>query len=83
MRNLATGELRQATDPGRALITGAWTDMDRFKVPALRGLAARPPYFHDSSAATLGDVVRHYEPELGFVLTDGQRADLVAFLSAL
>lgn len=82
-KNKTTGELRQTTDPGRALITGKWSDMDRFKVPGLRGLAARPPYFHDGSVATLEGVVRHYEAELGFVLTDAQRADLVAFLAAL
>jgi cytochrome c peroxidase len=57
--------------------------MDRFKVPGLRGLAARPPYFHDGSAATLETVVRHYELQLGFTLSDEQRSDLVAFLSAL
>jgi cytochrome c peroxidase len=82
-RNLATGELRATTDPGRALITGKWSDMDRFKVPALRSLASRAPYFHDGSARTLEDVVRHYEANLGFVFSDAQRADLTAFLSAL
>jgi hypothetical protein len=82
-RNLATGELRETTDPGRALITGRWADMDRFKVPQLRALGARAPYFHDGSAATLEDVVRFYETSLGFVFSDDERADLVAFLSAL
>ena len=35
--------------------------MDRFKTPSLRGLAARPPYFHNGIAANLTEVVRHYE----------------------
>lgn len=83
VRNKTTGELRETTDPGRALVTGLWNDMDRFKVPVLRGLAARPPYFHDGSVGTIEGVVRFYELELGFVLTDAQRADLVAFLGAL
>ncbi|MEJ7603005.1 MAG: hypothetical protein WKG01_34275 [Kofleriaceae bacterium] len=82
-RRISTGELRSTTDPGRALVTGLWADMDRFKVPGLRALAARPPYFHDGSAGTIEAVVRHYEAQLGFVLSDGQRTDLVAFLAAL
>jgi cytochrome c peroxidase len=83
LRNLATGELRATTDPGKGLVTGRWSDVDRFKVPSLRGLAARPPYFHNGIAATLRDVVRHYEVELGFDFTDAEEADLVAFLEAL
>jgi cytochrome c peroxidase len=38
-------------------------------------------YFHNGIAATLDAVVRHYETHLGFVFTDGERADLVAFLT--
>jgi cytochrome c peroxidase len=57
--------------------------MDRFKTPTLRGLAARPPYFHNGIAETLTDVVRHYEKALGFVFTPDERADLVAFMQAL
>jgi len=82
-RNKTTGEIKAVTDPGRALITGRWKDIGRFKGPILRGLAARAPYFHNGTAATLEDVVRHYERRLGFVFTDQERADLVAFLEAL
>ena len=73
----------QTTDPGRALITGRCTDIGRFKVPVLRGLAARAPYFHDGSAATLEDVVDHYERKFGFLFVGTDKADLVAFLRAL
>jgi cytochrome c peroxidase len=83
LRNKTTLETRQTTDPGRALRSGRWADVDRFKTPSLRGLAARPPYFHNGIAATLKDVVVHYEVALGFVYTANQRADLVAFLEAL
>ncbi len=83
LRNKVTGEIRRTTDPGRALITGKWSDVDRFKVPQLRALAARAPYFHNGSAATLRDVVIHYEKALGFQFTELERFDLVAFLSAL
>jgi cytochrome c peroxidase len=83
VRNKTTLEVRQTTDPGRALKSGHWADMDRFKVPSLRGLSARPPYFHNGIAATLNDVVLHYEQALGFVFTPEEREDLVAFLQAL
>lgn len=83
VRNKNTHEERQTTDPGRALRTGRWADMDRFKTPSLRGLAARPPYFHNGIAPTLRDVVRHYEVALGFVYTPQEEADLVAFMEAL
>ncbi len=82
-RNRTTGEIRQLTDSGRGNVTGLWNDLARFKTPSLRALSARAPYFHNGIAATLEDVVRHYERHLGFVFTDQQRADLVAFLGAL
>jgi cytochrome c peroxidase len=82
-RNRATGEIRQLTDAGRGNVTGLWSDLGRFKTPTLRALASRAPYFHNGIAATLEDVVRHYEARLGFVFTDQERADLVAFLNAL
>lgn len=82
-RNKQTGEVRQLTDAGLGNVTGLWSDLGRFKTPTLRGLAARAPYFHNGIAATLEDVVRHYEKRFGFVFTDEERADLVAFLNAL
>jgi cytochrome c peroxidase len=47
----AAGERVQTTDPGRAMITGKWADIGKFRGPILRGLAARAPYFHNGSAA--------------------------------
>ena len=83
LRNDQTGELRQTTDPGRALLTGQWADIGKVKGPVLRGLAARPPYFHNGSAATLGDVVDFYDSRFNIGFTAQEKADLVAFLSAL
>jgi cytochrome c peroxidase len=83
VRNKTTLEVRQTTDPGRALRSGLWADMDRFKTPSLRGAVARAPYFHNGISATLEDVVIHYEVALGFVYTAQEREDLVAFLKAL
>lgn len=83
LRNLANGELVQTTDPGRAFVTGRWSDMNRFKAPTLRGLSSRAPYFHNGIAKTLRDVVRHYDEVLSFGFTRQEEDDLVAFLSAL
>ena len=37
-----TGAVRKTTDPGRALLTGKWKDIGKFKGPVLRGLALGP-----------------------------------------
>ena len=51
----------QSTDPGRALLTGSLDQLDQFDIPALYGISGTAPYFHDNSAATLEDAVRHYQ----------------------
>lgn len=71
------------TDPGIALATGQCADMNRFKVPALRGLAARAPYFHNGSAANLGQVVQFYSSRFQMKLNPQQIVDLQNFLAAL
>jgi len=83
LRNTHTGDFVQTTDPGRAMVTGKWKDIGRFKGPVLRGLAARAPYFHNGSAATLLDVVNFYDRRFNMRLSASERADLVAFLQAL
>ena len=67
-----------------------------FKVPSLRGLTGTAPYFHNGSAASLEDVVRHYSDlDPTRLHADGQQvlrplrltpqqvADLAAFLRSL
>ena len=52
----------------------------------MRRIAAafrRMPYFHDGSAATLQDVVEHYDNDLGLGLTADEMADLVEYLSSI
>jgi cytochrome c peroxidase len=78
-----TLEIKKLTDAGRGNVTGLWNDLGRFKTPTVRGLAARAPYFHNGIAATIEDVVLHYETHFGFVFTAQEREDLVAFLNAL
>ncbi len=73
----------QVSDPGRALITGKWADVGKFKGPILRGLAARAPYFHNGSAATLQDAVNFYDTRFRLHLSQDQKDDLVAFLKTL
>lgn len=83
LRNVTTGEIAQTTDPGRAMVTGRWADIGKFKGPILRGLAARAPYFHNGSASSLEEVVDFYDSRFKVGLTTRERADLVAFLGAL
>jgi mono/diheme cytochrome c family protein len=55
----------------------------RYRTSPLRGIWQHPPYFHDGSAATLLDVVNHYDQHFGLNLSARQRADLVEFLKSL
>jgi cytochrome c peroxidase len=83
LQNKTTMETKLTCDPGRALSTGLWKDLGRFRAPPLRGLAARAPYFHDGQARGLGDVVNHYNERLSLGLNGDQKRDLEAFLGAL
>lgn len=83
LRNKVTAELVETTDPGRALLTGKWQDVGRFKGPILRGLAARAPYFHNGSAKDLIEVVDFYNQRFGVGFSTSEKADLVAFLRTL
>jgi cytochrome c peroxidase len=83
LRKIATGEIRKTSDPGRALLTGKWKDIGKFKGPVLRGLAARAPYFHNGLAADLRAAVNFYDTRFAIGLTAGETDDLVAFLEAL
>ncbi len=83
LRNKSTGETVQTTDPGRALISGKWSDIGKMKGPILRGLAARAPYFHNGSAATLSDVLDFYDTRFNIGFTAQEKSDLIAFLRSL
>jgi cytochrome c peroxidase len=83
LKNTATGETIQTSDPGRALVTGKWADIGKFKGPILRGLAARAPYFHNGSAGTLRDAVSFYNTRFDIKLSDQEITDLIAFLKTL
>jgi cytochrome c peroxidase len=78
-----TGKVYYVTDPGKATISGLCSDIGRIKGPILRGLAARAPYFHNGSAATLTDVVNFYDQRFKIGFTDQQKIDLINFLNSL
>lgn len=72
--------------PAETGVDGAYAERTAnkaYRTTPLRGLWQHPPYFHDGSATTLGDVVRHYTRVLSLGLTAEQQADLVEFLKSL
>lgn len=73
----AAAETGMATDEARRSMTGM------YRTTPLRGAWQHPPYFHDGSAATLLDVVNHYDTVLNLGLSEPQRADLEQYLLSL
>ena len=81
------------TDAAERLHTAAETGMEplaakrsatgMYRTSPLFALAQHPPYFHDASAATLADVVTHYNAALSLTLTADQQKDLTEFLKSL
>lgn len=81
------------TDAGLRLHDPAETGMDplyasrgitkRYRTTPLRGLGGRDEFFHDGSAASLEEVVDHYDRFLKLSLSSSERADLVEFLKSL
>jgi cytochrome c peroxidase len=81
------------------LITGdgsdAFQSLNAFKIPTLWGVNKTAPYFHDNSAKTLEDVLRHYalffaivtdpafDGDPPVILTEQDQADIIAFLKLL
>jgi len=83
LKNIASAATVSVTDPGKAMLSGKWTDIGKTKGPMLRGLAGRAPYFHNGSAKDLTAVVNFYNARFNIGLTSQQASDLVAFLNAL
>ena len=72
--------------PGETGVDGAYaarTANKAYRTTPLRGLWQHPPYFHDGSAATLMDVVAHYNRVRTLGLTAEQQGDLVEYLKSL
>ena len=77
------GRVIYTQDPGRALISGKCEDVGAIVIQQFRGLAARPPYFSNGSAATLREIVDFYDRRFNIRFTEQERVDLVNFLSVL
>jgi len=78
-----TADKYQTTDPGVGWITGNCADLGKFKVPQLRGLASRAPFFHNGQATTMLDVIKFYENRFSMHLTAQEEKDLVNFMNTL
>ncbi len=73
-------------DPAATGMDATWAQRGttgRYRTTPLRALWQHPPYFHDGSAATLGDVVDHYDQVLDLGLTGQQKLDLIEYLKSL
>jgi len=77
------GILHEPAETGMDPAYAQRTTTKRYRTTPLRGLADHAPYFHDGSAATLSDVVEHYDSVLRLNLSAGQKHDLVEFLKSL
>ena len=86
-----------SSDPGTVLTDVASLEtvggnqvFNRFDIPQLRGINDTAPYFHDHRAATLEQVVKHYQSFFFFInvvrglplplIEDGDIAPIVAYL---
>ena len=81
--DINSGKLHAPPETGMDASYAMRTSQKAYRTTPLRGLLQHPPYFHDGSAATLADVVAHYEKVRNLNLTPGQRADLVEYLKSL
>ncbi|HEX7088483.1 MAG TPA: c-type cytochrome [Longimicrobiales bacterium] len=77
------GNLHAPAETGMDPAYAARGTTGKYRATPLRGLWQHPPYFHDGSAATLADVVEHYDAVLGLGLSAAQKADLIEYLKSL
>jgi mono/diheme cytochrome c family protein len=77
------GTLHAPSETGMDAAYAMRTANRKYRTTPLRALWQHAPYFHDGSAATLGDVVSHYVRVRGLTLTPEQQRDLVEYLKSL
>jgi mono/diheme cytochrome c family protein len=77
-----SGTLHAPADTGVDGAYAARTASKAYRTTPLRALWQHPPYFHDGSAATLADVVTHYNKVRALGLTAAQQRDLVEYLKS-
>lgn len=81
---LANGTFQFVTtsDPGRLLLTGQPADLGVMDVTQLRGISKTAPYFHNNSAATLEEMLDHYDAFFRRVARLNPPPNLPPFLSS-
>ena len=77
------GKLHAPEETGMDGAYAARTKNRAYRTTPLRALWQHPPYFHDGSAATLPDVVAHYNRQLELGLAENEQRDLVEYLKSL
>jgi mono/diheme cytochrome c family protein len=78
-----SGTLHPPADTGVDGAYAARTANKAYRTTPLRALWQHPPYFHDGSAATLADVVAHYNRVRKLGLTPEQQRELIEYLKSL
>jgi cytochrome c peroxidase len=63
-------------------LTGQPDDLGVFDVTQLRGISRTAPYFHNNSAATLEEVLDHYEAFFRFVARRNPPPNLPPIISS-
>jgi cytochrome c peroxidase len=75
--------LHDAAETGMDPRHAARSATGKYRTTPLRALLDHAPYFHDGSAATLADVVSHYDQALSLGLSASEQSDLAAYLGSL
>ena len=77
------GKLHPPSETGMDAAYASRTANKAYRTTPLRGLWQHAPYFHDGSAATLKDVVAHYNRVRNLRLNPEQERDLAEYLKTL
>lgn len=77
------GRVVYTQDPGYAMTSGRCEDIGKITTQQMRGLAARPPYFANGSAATLEELVEIYDRRFNINLSAQEKTDLSNLMKAL
>ena len=78
-----SGVLHTPSETGQDASYALRTANKSYRTTPLRALWQHAPYFHDGSAATLQDVVAHYNNSRRLNLSASQQSDLVQYLKSL
>jgi mono/diheme cytochrome c family protein len=76
------GTLHAPSETGMDAAYAMRTANKKYRTTPLRGLWQHPPYFHNGRAATLADVVAHYNRVRTLTLTPERQRDLVEYLKS-